>query len=80
MAAAKAVSAATGVEIATFVIGPDRDATDMYGEWPNLRDTEESGCLLVRPDHSIRKIAAAGFAGALFCWDVETDFLLTKAA
>jgi 2,4-dichlorophenol 6-monooxygenase len=50
VAAARAISKNTGVEIATFVIGPGRDATDIFGEWPDLRGTAESGCILVRPD------------------------------
>jgi 2,4-dichlorophenol 6-monooxygenase len=53
VAAAAAVAARTGVEIAAFVIGPGRDLTDLYGAWPDASEIEESGCLLVRPDHHV---------------------------
>ncbi|MFZ4814135.1 MAG: FAD-dependent oxidoreductase [Phototrophicaceae bacterium] len=48
--AAKHITAQTGLEIAVYVIGPGRDYQDIYGEWPDLRQVEEAGCLLVRPD------------------------------
>jgi 2,4-dichlorophenol 6-monooxygenase len=38
------------VEIAAYVIGPARDAHDIYDDWARLREVEESGCVLVRPD------------------------------
>ena len=53
VAAAAAVAARTGVEIAALVIGPGRDLTDLYGAWPDASEIEESGCLLVRPDHHV---------------------------
>ena len=36
--------------IAAFVIGPARDAHDIYDDWARAREVEESGCVLVRPD------------------------------
>lgn len=48
--AAAEVSARTGVEIACFVIGPGREALDLYDDWARLREVGESGCVLVRPD------------------------------
>lgn len=48
--AAQLIAKATGIEIAAFVIGPGRDYQDIYGEWPDLREVNEAGCLLVRPD------------------------------
>ena len=48
--AALAASEATGVEVACFVIGPGREVTDLYDDWARLREVEESGCVLVRPD------------------------------
>jgi 2,4-dichlorophenol 6-monooxygenase len=39
-----------GMEIPAYVIGPDRDAFDIFGEWPDRREIGETGCLLVRPD------------------------------
>ncbi|GAB3280180.1 FAD-dependent oxidoreductase [Kineosporia babensis] len=47
------VSAALDVEIATVVIGPGRAVTDLYYDWSRLREIEESGALLVRPDKHI---------------------------
>ncbi|MEM8856867.1 MAG: FAD-dependent monooxygenase [Chloroflexota bacterium] len=48
--AANTYSAATGVDIKTVVIGPGRDVEDIYQEWADIRDIDEDGCLLVRPD------------------------------
>ncbi len=51
--AARAVRAKTGVEIVSFVIGPDRDLIDVLGDWAALREIDEAGCVLVRPDHHV---------------------------
>lgn len=51
--AAKEVGEKLGIEIKTVQIGPDRDYTDLYGEWADTRETEETGCLLVRPDFHV---------------------------
>ena len=51
--AAKAVSAETGTEIVCSVIGPGRDATDVFGDWARAREVDEGGCLLVRPDQHV---------------------------
>jgi 2,4-dichlorophenol 6-monooxygenase len=48
--AAVKVSAATGVEITGYVIGPGRPYTDLYEDWARLREVGEDGCVLVRPD------------------------------
>jgi 2,4-dichlorophenol 6-monooxygenase len=58
VAAAKTIAAETGVDIAALVIGPGRDLTDLYGAWPEASEIEESGCLLVRPDHHVAFRAA----------------------
>jgi len=42
-----------GVEIATRVIGPRRDYEDHTGDWARAREIDDSGCLLVRPDHHV---------------------------
>jgi hypothetical protein len=44
------VAARTGVQIAPFVIGPERDVLDLYGDWAALSEVGEGGCVLVRPD------------------------------
>jgi len=62
--AAKAVSARTGVEISAHVIGPGRELTDIFGAWPEASEIEESGCLLVRPDHHVAFRCAKAAANA----------------
>jgi 2,4-dichlorophenol 6-monooxygenase len=37
----------------TVVIGPGREVTDLYYDWARLREVEEDGALLVRPDKHI---------------------------
>jgi 2,4-dichlorophenol 6-monooxygenase len=49
-AAAETVSARTGVPISCYEVGPGRDVIDLYDDWARLREVEESGCILVRPD------------------------------
>ena len=39
--------------LATVVIGPGREVTDLYYDWAKLREVDESGALLVRPDKHI---------------------------
>ncbi|ODU07468.1 MAG: hypothetical protein ABS81_01615 [Pseudonocardia sp. SCN 72-86] len=50
-AEAAATAARTlGVTVATHVIGPGREHEDLYEDWARLREVEESGAVLVRPD------------------------------
>ena len=42
-----------GVPVETVVIGPGREVTDLYYDWAKLREVEEDGALLVRPDKHI---------------------------
>lgn len=51
--AAETVGKALGVDIAVHVIGPRRALVDHHGDWARSRETEESGCVLVRPDHHV---------------------------
>lgn len=48
--AAREVAASTGIEIAAYEIGPGREVLDTYDDWARLREVEEDGCVLVRPD------------------------------
>ncbi|MEM8654125.1 MAG: FAD-dependent monooxygenase [Pseudomonadota bacterium] len=50
VAAAKAVSAEHDVPLEACVIGVGQDYQDPYGDWQNLREVDEDGCILVRPD------------------------------
>jgi 2,4-dichlorophenol 6-monooxygenase len=51
--AAADVAAALGVDVETVVIGPGREVTDLYYDWAKLREVDESGALLIRPDKHI---------------------------
>ena len=51
--AAAAVAADLGVPLETVVIGPGREVTDLYYDWARVREVEEDGALLVRPDKHI---------------------------
>ena len=48
--AASAVSDATGVEVGVTFIGNALDYEDPYLDWQKLREIEDDGCILVRPD------------------------------
>ncbi|MFI5778193.1 FAD-dependent oxidoreductase [Nocardia sp. NPDC051570] len=48
--AAAAVADKLGIEIAAHIIGPGHTHTDLYDDWSRLREVEEDGCVLVRPD------------------------------
>lgn len=52
-AAAEEISKRTGVTIVCFVIGPGREVLDLYDDWARLREIDECGCILVRPDAHI---------------------------
>ena len=51
--AAATVSTELGIGLEAVVIGPGREVTDLYDDWSRLREVEESGALLVRPDKHI---------------------------
>ncbi|MBK3574834.1 FAD-dependent monooxygenase [Streptomyces sp. MBT65] len=41
------------IPLETVVIGPGQEVTDLYYDWAKLREVEESGTVLVRPDKHI---------------------------
>lgn len=51
--AAKSVSDALGVEIASYSIGWKQDYEDIYFDWAKKREVAEDGCVLVRPDRFV---------------------------
>jgi 2,4-dichlorophenol 6-monooxygenase len=51
--AAAKVGADLGVPLGTVIIGPGREVTDVYYDWARIREVEEDGVLLVRPDKHI---------------------------
>lgn len=63
IAAAATIAERFDLSLASYTIGPDRDLTDLYGEWAALREINEAGCLLVRPDGHI----------AWRAWDAARD-------
>ena len=52
-AVADKVAHELGIPLGTVVIGPGREVTDLYYDWAKLREVEESGAVLVRPDKHI---------------------------
>lgn len=48
--AARAVEEALGINVRVHVIGPGQAHEDPYGQFAHLRETTETGALLVRPD------------------------------
>src|SRR3546814_2270214 len=51
--AAREVSQDLGVPIRSVVIGPGRPVNDLYYDWSKLREVQENGAILVRPDKFI---------------------------
>jgi 2,4-dichlorophenol 6-monooxygenase len=58
-AAAAAVAEDLDLPLDSYVIGPGREYTDLYDDWARLREVEEDGCVLVRPDNHVAWRAAA---------------------
>jgi 2,4-dichlorophenol 6-monooxygenase len=67
--AAAAAAAKFGIDIAAAVIGPDRDYEDPHGDWAEIREIAEAGCVLVRPD---MQIGFRAMRAALDVRDAET--------
>jgi len=53
MNAAAKIAADTGISIRTARIGERGGATDPSGGWTRLREVEDGGCVLVRPDNHV---------------------------
>jgi len=51
--AAAKVGKDLGVPLETVIIGPGRKVTDIYYDWARIREVDEDGVLLVRPDKHI---------------------------
>ncbi len=62
LAAAKAFTADTGVPVTQVSIGPGEPHEDPYGTWAQLREIEDGGVLVVRPDLYVaaRHLSAPG--------------------
>lgn len=53
VAATHAAAEHYGIAIEACLIGPDRDLTDLFGDWAEAREVGEAGCVLVRPDQHV---------------------------
>ncbi len=53
VAAAEELSAELGVSIRGYSVGMRQDYDDVLGEWMRMREIDDHGCLLVRPDRFI---------------------------
>jgi 2,4-dichlorophenol 6-monooxygenase len=53
VSAAQALSAELGIPIKGYRVGMRQEYDDVLGEWTRLREIEDHGCLLVRPDRFI---------------------------
>ncbi|MFC5382009.1 FAD-dependent oxidoreductase [Aquipuribacter nitratireducens] len=51
--AADTLSRELGVEVRAVVVGPGQPYTDLYDDWARLREVDEDGCVLVRPDNHV---------------------------
>jgi 2,4-dichlorophenol 6-monooxygenase len=51
--AADTVADDLGIELRTVIIGPGREVTDLYDDWARIREVDEDGALLIRPDKHI---------------------------
>ncbi|MGW6425075.1 FAD-dependent monooxygenase [Nocardia sp. NPDC055053] len=51
--AAEKISMELGIELPVFAIGPRCEYDDVVGEWAGLRETDDGGALLIRPDRHI---------------------------
>jgi 2,4-dichlorophenol 6-monooxygenase len=67
--AARLTSVRLGVPIAATTIGPGGDYEDIYGDWAQVRDVGDPGCLLVRPDNYVCFRSRAAPADAV--WTLE---------
>lgn len=56
---AKVVSEKLGIEIVVFAIGMGLEYEAVYRDWYNLREVEEDGCVLVRPDRFVARKSKA---------------------
>jgi 2,4-dichlorophenol 6-monooxygenase len=51
--AASRIASNSDVPLVPLVIGPGRTVTDLYFDWARLREVDEDGVILVRPDKII---------------------------
>lgn len=71
--AAETLGRELGIDLAVRRIGLGLDYEDSYGDWARLREIDEEGCLLVRPDQHVawRSQGAAADAEAVLLGAVK---------
>ncbi|WAB90167.1 FAD-dependent monooxygenase [Pseudomonas citronellolis] len=71
--AAETLGRELGIDLAVRRIGLGLDYEDSYGDWARLREIDEDGCLLVRPDQHVawRSQGAAADAEAVLLGAVK---------
>jgi 2,4-dichlorophenol 6-monooxygenase len=81
--AAQNIAAARNLPITIALIGPDREYEDLHGEWANIREIDEAGAVLARPDMQIAfraKHAAASVQDAEARLTAALDHILGRKA
>jgi 2,4-dichlorophenol 6-monooxygenase len=51
--AAEQAAASVGVAVRTVVVAPGTDTADLYFDWARIREVDEGGAVLVRPDKHV---------------------------
>lgn len=51
--AVQTIEERTGIRMNVRFIGPGQDYIDCFGDWERLREVDDDGCVLVRPDHFV---------------------------
>ena len=51
--AARRLAMELNLPIRSHLIGPRQEVEDHLGDWARARETDDAGCLLVRPDHHV---------------------------
>jgi len=50
---AQDVSRELNIDLNAYIIGPSQEYTDLYDDWARMREVNEEGCVLVRPDNYV---------------------------
>jgi 2,4-dichlorophenol 6-monooxygenase len=76
--AAEKIASESPLPITVRVIGPGAHAEDIYGDWARLRETNEDGCLLVRPDQYVAFRAAKAVSNAAVVFENALSQILGR--
>ena len=64
VSAAEELSAELGISIKAYTVGMRQEHDDVLGEWTRMREVDDHGCLLVRPDRFIAWRSLSGVSNA----------------